>query len=72
MSELQRDVARVLRALGVPHQLEALTPDGLFSVDIALPGAARGSRGHSALVLVAISGKLDSMKNYHHMYDHFT
>ena len=46
MSELQRDVARVLRALGVPHQLEALTPDGLFSVDIALPGAARGPRGH--------------------------
>lgn len=56
MSELQRDVARVLRALGVPHQLEALTPDGRFSVDIALPGAARCPHGHSALVLVAVSG----------------
>ncbi|KAK9831465.1 hypothetical protein WJX81_008090 [Elliptochloris bilobata] len=38
VSNFQYDVARVLRSRGVAHQLEALTSDGLFSVDIALPG----------------------------------
>ncbi|KAK9831449.1 hypothetical protein WJX81_006122 [Elliptochloris bilobata] len=38
VSQLQRDVARLLHSLGMPHELEALAADGLFSVDIALPG----------------------------------
>ena len=50
MSELQRDVARVLRALGVPAEVEALTADGLFSVDIALAGAGIGSAFPLALL----------------------
>ncbi|KAK9831432.1 hypothetical protein WJX81_004289 [Elliptochloris bilobata] len=37
-SHFHHDVARVLRSRGVAHQLEALTSDGLLSVDIVLPG----------------------------------
>ena len=36
-----RDVSRLLRQRGVAHQREARTADGMFSVDLALPGAAR-------------------------------
>ena len=39
VSALHRDVARVLGEQGVAHAIEHLTPDRLFSVDIALPGA---------------------------------
>lgn len=43
MSALHRDVSRVLAEAGVAHAIEALTPDRLFSVDIALPGARAGA-----------------------------
>ena len=38
VSGLHRDVSRLLRERGVPHAIEHLTDDHLFSVDIALPG----------------------------------
>lgn len=51
MSELQRDVARVLTAAGVPHQLEARTPDVMFSVNIALPGAPQKLVRHARVTM---------------------
>ena len=44
-SKFHIDVSRVLRARGVAHQREARTADGMFSVDLALPGAARWLTG---------------------------
>ena len=38
VSALHRDVARVLTLMGLPHTIEQLTEDSLFSVDIALAG----------------------------------
>ena len=38
ISALHRDVARVLTEYGIPHNIEHVTEDELFSVDIALPG----------------------------------
>lgn len=38
ISKLHEEVSRVLWAMGVFHTNEALTPDGLFCVDIALEG----------------------------------
>ena len=38
ISQLHRDVSRVLAELGVTHAKEQLTEDQLFSVDIALTG----------------------------------
>lgn len=38
VSELQKDVSRVLRNLGNPHEIERLTEDQLFSLDMALEG----------------------------------
>ena len=38
ISGLHRDVARVMTAMGLPHTIEQLTEDELFSVDIALEG----------------------------------
>ncbi len=38
ISALHRDVARVLTEHGIPHNIEHVTEDELFSVDIALPG----------------------------------
>lgn len=38
ISALHRDVARLLMAIDIPHTIEQLTEDRLFSVDIALPG----------------------------------
>lgn len=40
VSGLHRDVARVLTLMGLTHTIEQLTDDSLFSVDIALTGAA--------------------------------
>ena len=40
-SRFDSDVSRLLRLRGVAHQREARTSDGMFSVDLALPGAAR-------------------------------
>lgn len=37
-SKLQEDVSRVLWSLGVAHNNNVLTADGLFCVDIALDG----------------------------------
>ncbi|CAL8462328.1 g1861 [Coccomyxa elongata] len=37
ISALHRDVARVLTEYGIPHNIEHVTEDELFSVDIALP-----------------------------------
>lgn len=39
VSLLLRDVARVLRLMGMAHECTAHTADGLFVVDIALQGA---------------------------------
>jgi hypothetical protein len=39
VSALHREVSRLLADRGVPHAIEHLTDDNLFSVDIALPGA---------------------------------
>lgn len=39
VSALHREVSRLLADRGVPHAIEHLTDDHLFSVDIALPGA---------------------------------
>ena len=39
--KLLRDVARVLRLMGMAHECKAHTADGLFIVDIALQGALR-------------------------------
>ena len=41
ISQLHRDVSRVLAELGVAHAKEQLTEDQLFSVDIALTGGHR-------------------------------
>lgn len=38
ISALHRDVARVLSEYGIHHNIEHVTEDELFSVDIALPG----------------------------------
>lgn len=40
VSNLQRDVERVLRLMGEQPSLEFLTDDGYFSTDLAFPGAA--------------------------------
>lgn len=37
ISEFHSEVSRTLNAMGIPHTLEHLTDDGLFSMDIALP-----------------------------------
>ena len=46
--KLLRDVARVLRLMGMAHKCKAHTADGLFIVDIALHGALRMQ--HACLV----------------------
>lgn len=38
ISGLHRQVSAALTSLGIPHQNEVITPDGLFSVDIVLEG----------------------------------
>ncbi len=38
ISKLHEEVSRVLWAMGVFHVDDAITPDGLFCVDIALEG----------------------------------
>ena len=38
VSGLHREVSRVLEAMDLPHTIEQLTEDNLFSVDIALTG----------------------------------
>ena len=43
ISALHRDVARVLTEHGIPHNIEHVTEDELFSVDIALPGESSSS-----------------------------
>jgi hypothetical protein len=40
ISALHRDVARLLTDINIPHTIEQLTEDQLFSVDIALPGVS--------------------------------
>ena len=46
-SALRKSVAGVLRSRGVKPQQLGLTSDGLFVVDIALPGA--GSQRHAVM-----------------------
>lgn len=41
ISALHRDVARVLTEHGIFHNIEHVTEDELFSMDIALPGTHR-------------------------------
>ncbi len=36
MSNSQREVGDSLRRLGIPHELEYITADGLFSIDLAI------------------------------------
>jgi hypothetical protein len=36
VSKGQREVGESLRRLGIPHELEHITPDGLFSIDLAI------------------------------------
>jgi hypothetical protein len=36
VSNGQREVGESLRRLGIPHELEYLTADGLFSIDLAI------------------------------------
>ena len=38
ISAIHRDVSETLTRMGIPHEIEFLTSDGLFSVDIALRG----------------------------------
>ena len=53
-SSFHADVSRVLRERGVAHQREARTSDGLFSVDLALPGAARWLSGSEGFLGVRV------------------
>ena len=52
-SRFHGDVSRVLRQRGMAHQHEARTADGLFSVDLALPGAARWLPGLEGVLRVS-------------------
>ena len=36
VSNGQREVGEALRRLGIPHELECITADGLFSIDLAI------------------------------------
>ena len=36
VSNGQREVGESLRRLGIPHELECITADGLFSIDLAI------------------------------------
>ena len=51
VSGLHRDVARVLTLMGLTHTIEQLTDDSLFSVDIALTGAAHNQQSNLCMCM---------------------
>ena len=54
VSGLHRDVARVLTLMGLPHTIEQLTDDSLFSVDLALIGAALNEQSNLCMCVVCL------------------
>ena len=68
VSPFQQRVYEALQGLGQQPQLEALTEDGLFSIDIALPASAEDCRPKTAVEVdgphhfTASGGKTGSMQ----------
>ena len=48
-----QEVSATLRHIGVPHLVEYVTPDGLFSIDIALRNGNQVPHVHCRVLLIA-------------------